>query len=1172
MREMRKIKQCMLLLTLALWLAPWSAAIAQQAGGKNVTLNLSSVTVKQFFAEVKKQTGLNFIYDAEAAKEWPKVSINVKDKPARQAIEQVVSSIACEYAINGNIVTITQQKLSGRERTIRGYVYDDQGQKLIGAPVCIGESRVCTVTDNDGYYTFKIPVEKTTLKFTYVGMESQYVIIPASAADVTKDVVMNPGLHLDDVVVIGYGSMARKDLTGSVATVDPNELINAPAVTIDDALAGKAAGVQVTKADGSPGGAVRIRIRGGASLQGGVDPLYIIDGIPTEIRNDYVSSATDLNNPLEWSSYGEDEMGSVSGSFMRGLNSLSGLNINDIETITIMKDASATAIYGSKAANGVVIITTKRGRRDQKPTFNFSYSFGVSSPIKEKVLNGEQYLSALETAINNSNYNLAANGMDTYIAANNQTLANVKSGAKAAALAAGSDADYVDTDWLDMVLRNGVTHNVDFSVSGGGKASRYYTSFSYTNQKGTLIGTDFNRLTGNVSMDNDITSTFRTYIKLNMNYSKNNMNGGIYNQALAAPPILPAYNADGTYANYSAIGGVGSAYMGYQNPMAVSSSTNQGKTYGFKGSIAGELEIIKDLKFKSTLSLSYSNYNQLNYVPSYVLAGGSFYGAEDSEGGQGTQAQSTTIGTYWENTLTYNAVFNEIHSLNAVLGHAWEMEKQDWFSAKGKGYPDDDYLNNLSSASIAAQVAGATPLYKSSLLSFYGRVNYQLMNRYMLTFTGRTDTSSKFSKEHRTGFFPSGAIAWRISEEPFLKDVKWIDEIKIRASIGKTGTQNIGNWMFLSLYTPDSYAGKSAIAPTQLGNDDIKWESTLQRDLGLDFSFFKGRLSGTVAYYHKITDDALLSVTPAPSSGFGTVVSNIAKISNKGLELELNGDFIRSKNFTWSGALNISRNTSKVEKLLDEQFSSSTDRKALNLGTSLIREGESLGLLCGRVVEKLIETQEELDAYKAEFPMWAYMFRDLGIGSPKFALDETGYYYEDVIGNCTPDFYGGYTNTLRYKNWSLMAAFTFSVGNDLIYQKDVTDIGFNSLSNRGTRVQDASYVAFDASGNGTPVFTGKQLSSYNTVNFLTNLNVYDASYLKLQTLSLAYNFDNSILQRLKLNSLQLYATAGNLFTITSYPGPDPAVSDNPYSLSGGGRDISAYPTVRSYTFGVRVGF
>lgn len=1160
---MKRIQKMLMLVIFGLWVAaPWSTAQAQDASQKPVTVNFSSVTVKQFFAEVKKQTGLNFIYDADLAQTWPKITIKANKKPAIQVIDQVTSLIECSYSIKGNIVTITKQEQSGRQRTIKGYVRDENGQPLIGVPICIGETRVCTVTDVDGFYSFKIPVEKTTLKYSYVGLETVYETITPGNNDLTHHVTLHSALQLDDVVVIGYGTTTRKDLTGSVATVDPTELINAPAITIDDALAGKAAGVQVTKADGSPGGAVRIRIRGGASLQGGVDPLYIIDGIPTEIQNNYISS-TDVNNPVEWDTYGEQEMGAVSGNFMRGLNSLAGLNINDIETITIMKDASATAIYGSKAANGVVIITTKRGRRDQKPTFNVSYSLGISNPVKEKLLNGNQYMQAFESAINSSNTNLQnsinegvlnAGRAQNYIDSNTKLLNDVKN-----YVAQHGNAN---TDWLDLILRTGITHNVDFSVSGGGNASRYYTSFSYNKQEGTMIGTDFNRMTGNVSMDNDITSRFRTYVKMNLSYAKNNINSGIYGQAVSAPPILPAYNADGSFADYSAIGGVSSSYMGYQNPMAVSSSTNRAKTYGFKGSVSGEYEIIHDLKFKSTLSLSYTNYNQLNYVPSYVLTS-SYYGAEDNGGGRGTQAQSTSIGTFWENTLTYNKQFNEYHALNAVIGHAWEQDKSDYFSASGKGYPDDDYLNNLSSAAIAAQVAGSNPSAKSSLLSFYGRANYTLMDRYLFTFTGRSDTSSKFAKSHRTGFFPSGALAWRISQEPFLRDVKWIDEIKLRGSIGKTGTQNIGNWMFLSLFSPDSYAGKSALYPSQLGNDDIRWESTVQKDLGLDFSFFKGRLGGTIAYYYKVTDGALLAVTPAPSSGFSSVISNIAKIRNQGWEVELNGEIIRTKDFRWSAALNISHNESMVKKILDEQFTSATDRKALNMGTSLIREGESLGLLCGRKADGIIKTKEELAAYREQFAYWTSFYPDMGIGSTKLALDETGFYYEDVIGNCTPDFYGGFTNTFNYKNWSLMAAFTFSYGNDLIYQKDVTDMCFNSLSNRSTRVLDASSADH---------FNGNSLSSYNSTMFLTNLNVYDASYLKLQTLSLAYNFSAKVLKKLKLNNLQVYATASNVFTITSYPGPDPAVSDDPYTISGGGRDISSYPTVKSYSFGIRLGF
>ncbi|OYP68000.1 SusC/RagA family TonB-linked outer membrane protein [Prevotella sp. P2-180] len=1122
---------------------------------QGISMKFKNESLPSVFKKLERATSYKFVFAYSDVDSYT-VTGEVTESSIYEVMSYLLKDKPLEYSVKGKIINVSKSsRKSSQGKKIRGVVLDaETGEPIIGATVRVIGGNMGVTTDNNGQFFLDCSPKNIKINVSYVGMESQSL-----AASEYMNIKLKGSLKiLNDVVVVGYGTTKRKDLTGSVAVVKPEELINAPAVTIDDALAGKAAGVQVTKADGSPGGAVRIRVRGGSSLTGGVDPLYIIDGIPTQIENNYISS-TDINDPNEWANYGEQDMGAVSGSFMRGLNSLAGLNINDIETITIMKDASATAIYGSKAANGVVIITTKRGRHDQKPVFSFNYSLGISSPVKEKVLNGEQYLSALESSIKTANANLQKNidlgdlslaSAGRKITSNNELLEKVKSVGNA------------NTDWLDEVLRTGTTHNIDFAVSGGSQSSRYYTSFSYNQQTGTLIGSDFRRLTGNISMDNDISSKFRTFVKLNLSYSKNNMSSGIYYQALSAPPILPIYNADGSYADYSAIGGVGSAYMGFQNPVAVSSSTNLAKTYGFKGSIAGEYDILKELKFKTTISVNYNNYNQLNYIPSYVLTS-SYYGAEDNGGGMGTQAQSTSTNVFWENTLTYNKQFSDFHSLNAVIGHSWEQDKNDYFSATGKGYPDDNFLNNLSSASIAASVSGSNPLSKSSLLSFYGRFNYTILDRYLFTFTGRSDTSSKFAKAHRTGFFPSGAFAWRLSEEKWLRDVKWIDEIKLRASIGKTGTQNISDWMFLTLYSPDAYGNNSALYPSQLGNDDIRWESTTQKDLGLDYSFFNGRLSGTIAYYHKNTDGALLAITPAPSSGFSSVISNIANVRNTGFEFEINADFIRNKTWKWSGALNISHNESKVLKILDEQFSSATDRKALNLGTSLIREGESLGLLCGRVVEGLIQNETELAEYKSKFAYWKYFQQDLGIGSVKFALDETGYYYEDVIGNCTPDFYGGYTNTLSYKNWSLLACFTFSVGNDLIYQKDVNDMCFSSLSNRGVRVLEASSV---------DNFTGKPLSTYSSTMFLTNLNVYDASYLKLQTLSLAYTFNRSQLKPLGLNNLQLYATASNLFTITGYPGPDPAVSDNPYTISGGGRDISSYPTVKSFTFGVRLGF
>lgn len=1151
MRETKKsvCRAAMALLATAI-LFP-GGVYAQQS---RVTLDLKNVSLIQALRQVRQQAETNFVYSDEELQHARPVSVTVGHVTVEEALNRLLRNQPYTYEKDARNVYVIKPlntaRTNGNRKTVYGKVVDETtGEPLIGATV-VDNKRQGGVTGMDGTFAIDVPAGCHQLTVSFMGYEARQVSLHGTTAVVAQ--LRESAKALEDVVVVGYGLAQRKDLTGSIATVNTDELRTIPALTVDDALAGKAAGVSVVKSDGSPGGAVRIRIRGGASLSGSADPLYIIDGIPTEVRDDYISS-TEVVNPLEAANYGDDFNSSISGSFGRGLNSLSGLNIADIESINILKDASATAIYGSKAANGVVIITTKRGKKEQKPTFSLNYYLSVNNPIKEKVLNGAQYKQTLRQAAQNSIDNIKKNGLETdaraarYIADAQKVIADVN--------AMGD----TDTDWLGLVLRTGMAHNVDFSVSGGGQRSRYYTSFSYSTQDGTLIATDFERYSGKVSLDNDLTDRFRMSTNINFGYTRNNITNGLYAQALSAPPTIAPYNADGTY---SSMGTLGDSYMGFQNPLAVASSTNQAKTYNFKGSVSAEYDILKGLKFKSVVSADYANYNQRNYIPSYVKMGG-YYGAESSGNGVGTQAQSNNIGFFFENTLNYNRVFNSENRIDALAGTSWEQQRMDYFSATGKGYPDDKFLNNLSSAQTAAQVNGANPLTTNALLSFYLRLNYVWKERYLFTFTGRSDASSKFSPDNRVGYFPSGAIAWRISNESFLRDVSWIDEIKLRASIGKTGTQDIADHMWRTLYTPGAYAGSSALYPSQLGNDAIKWESTTQRDLGIDFSFFRGRLSGTMAYYHKITDGALLSITPAPSSGYNNVIYNIAKIRNVGAELELYGEFIRSKTWNWSGSLNIAHNASKVLHIAGD-FSDATNRDALNLGTSMVKEGESLGLLVGRKVVGIIQNEEQLNAYKQKFAYWSMSFPDLGIGSPELALDETGYYYEDVIGNATPKFFGGYTNTLSWKNWSLLAMFTFSYGNELIYQKDVTDMSMNSLANRGVSI----LKAYNPGGE----WTGRPVNLYSSINFLTNLNVYDASYLKLKTLSLTYSLPQRWTKKMRMGSLSLYATATNLFTLTSYPGPDPEVSDDPRSITGGGRDISSYPTVRSYTFGIRLGF
>jgi len=1152
MREKKqKSKAAALLLLTALCLL-WGAADGfAQTADKRISYQCKDKRLPAALKAVERLSGYYKMQFGYTDINQYTVTADIKNLTAPEAVKRLISGLPLTSEVKSRYITVTVKK--GDSRQISGTVTDNSGEPLTGATVYLKGAKRGAITDANGRYTISVrPGEE--LSFSYIGMETKSIVYRGGSS---LDVELTPNsTQLNDVVVVGYGTQRRKDLTGSVSSVDARELKELPAITVDDALAGRASGVQVTKADGTPGGAVRIRIRGGASLSGSADPLYVIDGVPTEIKNNYISS-TDIVNPIEAANCGEDFGNSVSGSFMRGLNSLAGLNINDIESINILKDASATAIYGSKAANGVVIITTKRGKTEQKPRFDLNYYYSFSTPKKEKLLNGEQYISALKESLSTSQTNLDRNKDELSASKYNSSVKVIQE--KLATLESVGNAN---TDWLDLILRTGHTHNIDFSVNGGGNRSRYYAAFGYSTQDGTLINTDFDRYTGKVNLDTEVSKRFRMGTSIGLSYSKSNITNGVYGQALSSPPVLPVYNDDGSYADYSKLGGVGASYMGFQNPLAVAQCVNLAKTYSLKGSVFGEYDILKELKLKSVLSLDYQSYNQVNYIPSYVTVN-SYYGAEDSEGGQGTNAQRTSTSVYWENTLTFDKTFGEIHRLNAMVGHTWEQQQSDYFSASGKGYPDDKYLNNLSSAQTATNVKGANPDYKISMLSFYARFNYTLLDRYLFTFTGRSDASSKFSKAHRVGYFPSGAIAWRLKEESWLRDVKWVDELKIRASIGKTGTQNVSDYMFLTLYSPGSYAGSSALYPTQLGNDEIKWESTVQKDLGLDFSFFNGRLGGTFGYYHKITDGALLSVPTAPSSGYSTIISNIAKIRNIGVEFDLYGDIVRNKTWRWTASLNITHNSSKCLHIEGNLFSNDDERSELNLGTSVFKEGESLGLLCGYKVKGLIETQEQLDDYKSRFTSWSSMAPDLGIGSYEFELNESGMYYQDVIGNSSPDFYGGFTTTLQYKNWALSTHFTFSYGNDMIYQKDVNDMSFSSMGNRGVRVLEAS-----SADN----YTGRPLSTYNTTYMLSNLNVYDASYLKCQSISLTWNLPQRCLKQLRLTNLQLYATASNLFTFTSYPGPDPAVSDDPYSIVGGGRDASTYPTVRSFTFGIRLGF
>lgn len=1125
---------------------------------QQVTFSKKNATLQQVFNEIKKQTGYRVLYSDQIVDDASLIDADFYNAPLDEVLKKCFQHQSLTYMVQANKSIVIKedtpsflQKLISNFNAvnIHGRVLDEQGKPISAVSVKIKGSKGIITTGADGRFSINIPGDDAILVFSFVGYRSKE--LPAKEGMVVSmEVEMN---KLNEMVVVGYGTTRRKDLTGSVASVDMNEVKDVPFATIDQALTGKAAGVQVVQADGSPGGVAKIRIRGGTSLLGGNDPLYIVDGVQITVQNRYLQGGADIVSPVERAG-NDDPNSTVAGSFARGLNSLGGLNISDIESIDILKDASATAIYGSRAANGVVIITTKKGKYNQKPVLEANYYTGVSSAVREKLLNADQYTMIMKEAASNLNAARAA---------------------KVPALAPDAmatrilnDPSYLgtaNTNWLDLVLRNGVTQNADISVRGGGTGSRYYTSLTYNKNNGVVLGTDYSRIAGKVSLDNEINSRLRINTNLDYGFSTNNITNGLYTQAMFAPPTISPYNADGSVKIIDPASLGAYAYQGFQNPLALLNGINRSSTISLIGSLAAEYDILKNLKFRSSVAVNYNSYHQTNYVPSTASIATS-NGTGNSNNGTATQGQSQDVNVFYENTVTWDKEFNRDNRLNVLAGTSWQITKTNSFSASGQGFPDDIYLNNLSSAAVTLPSTGISG--QNSLLSFYMRANYSLFDKYLFTFTGRSDASSKFPEKNRVGYFPSGGVAWRISQENFLKRVKWIDEIKLRASIGYTGTQNIADNLFYTLYSPVSYAGLNGLSPSQLGNDKIKWESTLQKDLGIDFQLFKSRLSGSIGYYEKSTTGVLFPTTVARSSGFTGVTANIADIRNRGLELSIQGEFIRNKRFQWSGNFNISGNRSKVLALSND-FADPDNPTVYQYGNTVLKVGQPIGLIYGRVFDGILKTQADVDAYKKASLLAAYgAYPYIGVGDARYVLDAPtlGYFKDDVIGHAEPKYYGGYTNTFTYKNFSLMTLATFSYGGDILYLADAQNADVSVLTNKGVRILDRwTPENQDAT---RPRLLLKQ-SSYA---YVASNNVYDASFIKLKSVTLSYQFSKTLLDRLKMNSASVYVSATNLFTITKYPGADPETSNDPYSLIGGYSDSGGYPVVRQFSLGFRFGF
>ena len=995
----------------------------------------------------------------------------------------------------------------------------DSNEPLPGVSVVVKGTQKGTTTSADGTFRLIVPDGDVTLVFSFVGYLPQEVQV-GSRTRITVSLSVDTKA-LDEVVVIGYGSVKKSDLTGSVSSLKMDELNKVPVASITQSLAGRTSGVRVTSESGAPGAGVKIRIRGTNSLQGDNDPLYVIDGIPIATN--------------------------ISGSGNFSANALAGINPNDIESMEILKDASAVAIYGSRGANGVVLITTKSGKKG-KSKVAFDQYAGVQQELKQyDVLNGREFTQFRNLSVANS-----ANPAE-FTTYSDEEIQQIGEG----------------TNWRDQIIQTAPMYSSQLSFSGGTDKLQYYLSGNRFSQDGVIKESGFKRGSFKGSLTFDVSDRFKVGTDFTLSQSKfrgdfgnsqNSSYGGGYIDLYLAPPTFPIRNPDGTYFQINPL-----SSFPFVNPVenALEIQRNQTNLRGL-GNVFGEYEITTGLKLKVILGADYSTDNIRQYAPTYTNRGQNV----------GTASQSNRVSQSFlnTNTISYNKSIDGVHNVSGVLGYETQTLTSESFGGGARKFSNDN--TGYYSLESGQEITNLNSDYSSwGLRSYLGRLNYNYDNLYFLTVTGRYDGSSKFQGDNKYSFFPSVALAWRVGNESFFKNVKGISDMKLRASYGQTGSQAIPPYQTLDLIgsrnniTINGNNTTLGYYPIRIPSPNLSWETTTQYDAGLDLSLLAGRLSITADYFFKRTDDLLLDFSLPFTSGFNSILQNRGAMQNKGFEFTINSNNINSKDFSWNTNFNISFIKNKVLDLGGRDFVINTPNidKAFNTGTDyslgITKVGQPLGTFFVLQEDGIIDNQQELDAapFYASQRVGARKYLDIN-GDGIITADD-----RKITGNAQPVFAGGIMNNLEFRGFDLSAFFEFVYGNELFNATRYT-LERNRADGNITRNFYENYWR----GEGTSTTFPAPSSIDNLAP--SNSYVEDGSFLRLRNLSIGYSLPRSLLQKAKLGSVRLYVNATNIWTLTKYSGLDPDTSVFGGNEYGAGIDYSAYPSAKTYVAGISLEF
>ena len=1033
---------------------------------------------------------------------------------------------------------------------VKGRVIDSEGNPLVGVTVQIEGTSYGVITDADGNYILEFPsMAHPKIVFSSIGYKSKSI----EFRGVKEQNMMLELDHvaLDDLVVIGYGSKSRRNVTTAISTVSQEQIskLAATTPTLDGLLQGTVKGVLATTANGEPGSSLKLNIRGITSPYpksgkgNNNQPLYVIDGVPTFMED-------------------------------TGINPLINISPNDIESIDVLKDAAATAIYGSRGANGVVIVKTKNGKRNEKTKVDFGYTFSFSNPIKNyKPLNISEYKNVqdeiLRNTVNGMNDGSSIVGMYGFdyilnqygnVSLNEETGLYTYNGLNESLY--GKD----NVNWADEVInKNAPTHQYNVAVRGGSNKTNYSFSFNGMNQEGLLLNDRMERYGARLSIDSEINKYITVGGVLDYTYSsrKSGSNDpalGYDNDGWMTRPDLAVRDADGNFLRVDKFGLYTDTYND-ANAVAKLQRKTKYENDQFSGNAYIDIKPVKGLTLHADANISRFIFSNSYFSPKITLP--EQFGMEPT---------STLAESNYRNTNTsinfradYKFTLTEAHRFDVMAGYSadryWSKEHDQAYS----GFPNDDVLNNASSATT---VNKPTEIYsKSGLNSIYGRLSYDFLSRYLLDFSLRSDESSKFGPGNKRGTFPAVSLAWRINQEPFLESVRDIDDLKFRLSWGKTGSTNVSDFSYIQYFNGNQYGGQSGLTlASTYPNKDIKWEMTTEYNAGVDFTLFNGRLTGSFDIYHRKTDGALAPAPIALEFGIGTYYSNILDLTNNGFEFSIGGDVVRTKDFTYNSMLSISSNRNKITKL----NGSTLDM----MHQDFYMEGHAMGTVKGYKVAGIYQSQDQISKLNEQAMAKGYGFYQDGAAVGDYMFADTngdGYISEadrTAIANPEPKVFGGWSNTLSYKNFTLSMLFQYQLGGDAYY---------STMQESASGALGMSILREMYGNTWTPDRTDAKyaklmwMPSAYTNTQANDRYVYSNSYFRLRNITLSYTFEPAWLERLHVSGASVFFTATNLFTITDWPGLDPDMAAT-YAFTKTTETKDVYPMSRSFSFGLKLQF